>query len=1042
MNNSTGDVKDLIALSCSLRTSFAKEALGQLREVAQSVLPIPMDLEQGWELGALIARDRSRVVVPAAFGGAAVVRSAEGTIDILNPSVGRPIRIAMPLESSDAHVFEVKVESDANAPDPMATIWVSGTVAGTLRIVLRFARLPEFEPWREPLLGFVLSGLARKVRELAVFPDLVAMGTLVGATTYFAGSDIPASILDILDLSLKKVTDEDFLGMPSALAEPALPLPASFDVSQRVDTLDGVPRSGAAGLDVRTPECTSSTRRGYWTAVVHQDLFDHAQIVANTLLQFAGTARYVPDPSSAPRVSAPMIPGAPTPIITPVPRRAMLNIDWLSGLGAASQATTGGLGLFSLLRKAQQPSPSLQPGNGVLDRIARKDLELPDKTGKTMPEREFDAGTLLATMVETWGASPSITTNLIALRGKVKSLSERERIALIDSYVRNVLGKRAIRDLPLNYEVEIPPLGRVQIGQIEGSFAFPVGLGPLNRLDIGAGGRIESTFELPPISLTARAQVVVDPAAIAVSVAGAVIGCALFWSACSLIVVALGTATLAAATDAEFGIRVEGGLVSLSTAWRYSEEQTAVLPHTDVVASSGRVSVMVSNPGNFVGGVLASVVASVGNIFGGWIEEFARGLAYALDAGLQAGGLMLPGSTNLLKGDGTKQLGDRLIAGGSESSPRSQLTIWAECATSPSNASLAAPRTQSFHRRALSKALNDAQMTLRLETNPTPPKLKNAAYFGSAFDQNTLNTLLHEAWAQGAFHFETRDPIRLSQLIAMPWLGSLTHGAGVGRVHVWPAVAPTAVVTSHLMTPQTTELHASSSGQVVQPPIPLIVRFDEMRACMESLKRLPSNDLPGQANMREFAFSASVAAMLVPRWPFGFDLAFLTEPGHLSIEDTRSAELFDPLEPLTMERIDFQMLKKLADWMLPVLRDGLASRAAPESLLSPPAWRRPWPGNAQAILQTVDLGTPGLSLSTQSMHSEIMAVHRAIAMIGVLRTDLLEFVDGSGSPTLNDLLNLRTGSVRLDTITTNQGDTIRGWLLGVPDEHLGPWAWP
>ena len=145
MKRSNGNSNEVVALSCRLRTSFEKEALNKLRETALAALPIPLDLESGWELVALISQDRSRVFVPPAFGGAAIVRSADGTMQVLNPRVGRPVRFEKLPDTSNTGSFDVKVEIDAGAADPTATIWVSGTVAGPLRLALRFARLPEFE---------------------------------------------------------------------------------------------------------------------------------------------------------------------------------------------------------------------------------------------------------------------------------------------------------------------------------------------------------------------------------------------------------------------------------------------------------------------------------------------------------------------------------------------------------------------------------------------------------------------------------------------------------------------------------------------------------------------------------------------------------------------------------------------------------------------------------------------------------------------------------------------------------------------------------
>ena len=75
-------------------------------------------------------------------------------------------------------------------------------------------------------------------------------------------------------------------------------------------------------------------------------------------------------------------------------------------------------------------------------------------------------------------------------------------------------------------------------------------------------------------------------------------------------------------------------------------------------------------------------------------------------------------------------------------------------------------------------------------------------------------------------------------------------------------------------------------------------------------------------------------------------------------------------------------------------------------------------------------------LTPQAFYLELLGRRRAVYMLPVVRTTLLELIDGSPAPMLNKLL--ATTGVSLSSMTCPQGTTLRGDFSAVLSDFVIP----
>jgi hypothetical protein len=282
-----------------------------------------------------------------------------------------------------------------------------------------------------------------------------------------------------------------------------------------------------------------------------------------------------------------------------------------------------------------------------------------------------------------------------------------------------------------------------------------------------------------------------------------------------------------------------------------------------------------------------------------------------------------------------------------------------------------------------------------------PPAIDN--YGGLSLSQNALNYYVYSQWIQGVFNLDITDSRSIVKLIALLPAGTVTPT--ITRIHVWPAASPRAEIAEQAL---------------VARQRPLVLTFDDLRICFE-MSGPWVNDMPGPSlSVCELSANARAEATVTLDWPLiptlRFDLA------SVGLVDASVWELTDPNQPPGTA-------SPTAPWA-PFVRTIVAMLLAPNAantINAPPMpspWRNPIPrGMPQELIASV----PTPPLFPQSLYMDVLGQRRALHLLPVLQTILLELVNGSGAPTLN--LFLGTTGVTMMSMTCLQGTSLRKLIV-------------
>ncbi|MEQ1503839.1 MAG: hypothetical protein ABMB14_16480, partial [Myxococcota bacterium] len=633
-------------------------------------------------------------------------------------------------------------------------------------------------------------------------------------------------------------------------------------------------------------------------------------------------------------------------------------------------------------------------GSGLLDRIAYRDLTARDTAGATRLEREAAAGTLPATLAR-WGLAatpPSMAVSALSTTtppGNFPLLSTDDQIVLVEAYETTELGEFVLRGLPLNIGPTEDSGIHYSVLGIGGSVQFPSAGPPLVPVaSIGTAGNVVLIVTVPDLSFSATVS-----AELTAGAAGAAIGigaalCIFLPGGCPLggVVTSLAFASI---RSTPIAITSSGLSIAFDVSFQFDPQTERVEPFVEVLGSGGSLAVglgagVPTSVVPFATRVLGAVLSG----FGPWRSVVLTLVAAELQRTLRGLGLQLPVAGG--------QLGLHAVNGGASSEAGILLTLWAD--VRPVAGVAAQPMVTQTERVArVEPQLRGAHLALWGATHPMPAGPPVGTYVGLGISQNTLNYQLFARWRTGGFEASITDPATLTALTASAPPGLLQRVPS--RIHLWSATPPRVEV---------------SMGGLIAGASPLVVFFDDVRACAEVIRAVPAID--GVAPAWELSFNLVVDATVVLGWPFAFDL--LLDDRRVRPIDARTFELVDPARPMVMSGLPAGALEVLA---APMIRWFLGGRVGrPGAPTNPPGWGRPLPAIQQLVAPEATLPPPNLE---QSVYLEILAHRRTMYLLPAIRNVLFELVDGSPGAFLNSVLTTPPTAppVTLATLTGAQG---------------------
>lgn len=734
-----------------------------------------------------------------------------------------------------------------------------------------------------------------------------------------------------------------------------------------------------------SPECMSSTRFGSISAILHQDLLNHASVAVNTVAPLLGTAT---------------ISGG------------TLTVPWLASLAGinAGSGTAPGSGIFCLLRDPRTTTAAGGPsgGEGLLDRIAARNLFEPDGNGLTLLERQFNDGTLAATLAR-WGVPAATAADLTTAAGNIRRLGIDDQIILVEAYETTDLGTYVLGGLPAT----LPANGRpyswkglldISLTGIAGTVNFAsLGGGPLiTGATIGNAGNIVLTLAVPTITLTATVTRSLTGLGWLVLAGGTVAACALLPFLCPLMIVIAGVLAFVTNNVTAITVACTGITLGLDVQYHFNPSTNRVDPFVTVLSQTGTVTVTSRwvTP-NLIANMFDSLVTSLGNLFNAWLGLLAPEVAKGVELGLRDAGLRLPAG----------QGAPALEADGGMATSNAGVSLVLSADITPLGSIAAQPFvTQVPTRDTVRQQLEFAHILMHRDLNPQPatpppgpgPVTTIGTYLGVGASQNALNYYIFKLWRQAVFEATVDDPATIVRLLAL--VPPNTFVRQPHRIHLWCATPP--------------RVEVSLDG-IAQGTRPLVVFFDDVRACFEISKG--TNE--GTINAWELSFNLKTTGTVQLAWPWVFSLAVDDSRRTVSPSDLRTWEFVDPNVADIMGTLrpgDFEALveRLAAEFLRGISAAGIV--APPQ----PPAWNRRLVGMTQELLPSV---APS-GLSPQSIYMEILGHRKTLYLLSAVRTALLELVDGSGAPTLNLLLGQPVGAVSLANMTCTEGKNL-WWLL-------------
>ena len=884
----------------------------------------------------------------------------------------------MPVSVSPSGTVGVQVR--AHGEDTVAELTIDDANTGRVRLVLHLSPRDDVAEHAPALLRLLYGGPSCHVNSGLPLAQLEGLGFLESAATYVGDDDQPISRLVVERVEAVGVTGREFDSPRGFSVSPVYPdsngqgAPEVRRFNPAVQSPSpetiAISRQALTAEESFTPDCLGSTRYGSMAVLLHQDTLDHASRLVNSVAGLLGTATLAGE----------------------------LSIPWLSDLAAirGSSAVAPGTGLFCLLRDPRSKPTATHPagagGLGLLDQKAVMDLTTPGPDRRSRLQREAATGALLNSM-RSWGITSTATiANLFAAGGDLSKVSIPDRVDIAEAYETTTYGTLRVGALPYDEDLDVKDLVHGHLWSLTGAMNFAaLGGMPLLSATIGSTGNILTTITVPDTTLSATATWRLDPAFVAASNAVGLATCLLVPFACPAVAVLSTILNSFLLTQLSVIAGSTSSVsVDLDVAFQWDAQRGVVAPSVSVVTTTGAVTLTPTwHAPNVIQVFAETIVTSVGNVLNGWVAALASAIAKALEGGLRGLGIECP-----LGADGLQL---SAVSGMAESWPSSQLTLYAELRPDPGTAGQPFA-TQVPSGEFVARTLEGCHAAMRSDlTPPPPPSSPIGVYGGLALSQNALNHYVGARWRRRDYQWDTADPGLLAKLVGLA--PPATFPRMVSSIHVWSASCPRVEVAQ-----------ASLEGLGA----PLVVFFDDLRVCFEGLGT--SNDSP---EMPLLELSANVSAEATVRLGdlFAPDLSF--HLGSIRVDDQRVWEAADPNMFQATAVPGWAPLVEAVATRLLAGHDAaaLASPSAPA-----PPWRRPLPNtNQQSLFEWSGLGL----LPAQDGYLEILGRRRVLYLLPAIRSELIEFVDGSGAPLLNTLLATAAAPVSITTMTCVQGSGLR-----------------
>lgn len=645
-----------------------------------------------------------------------------------------------------------------------------------------------------------------------------------------------------------------------------------------------------------------------------------------------------------------------------------------------------------------------------------------------MLQQQAADGTLAATLTR-WAIPPAIETVLLSNDGDMfdTRLSDADRSVVVEAYEVIDLGTITIPGLPsapppILWPAPTPggpnlSLVTLTITAITGAMTFTnVGLPPLvTNLAIGANGTVDVALALPATTLAATVARATTPLGISILI-GAALSCIVIPFACAT-VSPLSLLLLAILNDlARISATIASMTLSFRVEFAWNPGTRHVEPTVTMLGASGGVTVTTtSSPPGSIASAFNNVLVALGNALGAWPSLTGVAVAAALQSTLRSQGVRFPlGIT----------AGLSAMNGGAQSTPNGTLVLSAE--VEPIASTVAQPWiTQVPPVAVVRNRAETTHFSARRELNPLtitgtrPFPLTVGTYGGLALTQNVLNSYVYARWRAGAFNLDLRYAPQVTRLVGLLPAG-LFGASPPGRISVWPAtpprieLAPEGLHASEVL-PGVTDLNRKAQLEAYSTRArPLVAYFDDVRVCFDASAFNNENNTL-QSGQWEFSFNFRTTATLDLRWPFALELRTDAGPASVRLTEVRSMEMADgalismPLDP------GYEAWEKVAR-ELAILMAQRHDASSVQASQPTTTWQRPNP----FVVQTV---------ASDMVTLELLAGRKTLTILPMLRTPLLELVDGSGSPFLASTLGVNA-PLNIGTLTRGQGTRLR--------ERLGP----
>ena len=906
---------------------------------------------------------------------------------------------------------------------------------GRLRHELTVSRREDWAPFGPALMGVLHCGPTCHAHSGLPWEQIAKAGLIIREKTFVEGGNDLISELDLESLELVEVREKDFAppdgyhpleqllkkrGEPRPVPRPSEDAPTPMEIQAAVikQALDGGSGSTQRALRIKeslTPDCLGSTRFGSVTASLHQDFLTVASNAINMVAPLLG----------------------PTTIAS-----GTWTVPWLANLAAvrAASATAPGSGIFCFLRQPRVPvSPPgpLGGGTGLLDRLAFLSLYERDSAGTLRTQREFTASTLPATLA-TWGVNAATVGNLLAASGDLTMVSLSDQRVITECYETTEVGVFRITGLPGTMTsfpfgsmsiagVTTPPLFTIGIAGLTGTVDFAsLGGGPLiTAATIGSSGNFVLGLSLPTTTLTAMVNRLPTGFGVLVTTLATSIFCLAFPLLCPLLVTLASLAAFVMTNVTVVTATATGVTWTLDVRFDFDPTTERLEPFVSLLGRTGVVNVGAFGlTPNIIANFVDALVAALGDRFDGWGALLADQGTKAIQKTLRDQGLQLPvaGRQNEL----------RAIDGSAQSSTGGVLQLSAD--VRPFDDVASQPfTTQVVTRDLMGDQLLLAHLNIRRDLNPQPtppppgpgPILTVGTFAGLGLSQNALNYYIFQQWVQRRFEVTITDPVVISKFIATAPQLFVRFPV---RIHLWPATAPRIEIAPH---------------EIALGTRPLVVFFDDVRACFEVPNAQGRDGPPGLIGHWELSSNFKTSATIELAWPWVFGLRVDPIRPSSGVYESRTWEFIDPNVLAIMGAVAPQDLATLVNLIAEMLIAPISATGVGAPVAVRP-WTRPLPAMQQEIFPAVQ-PPAGLGLKTQQAYLEMLARRKALYILPAIDTALLALVDGSSawtSNSLNLILQFANAPGPIPTtalaMTCAQGSALRDWLFQLIGLPAGP----